>query len=246
MTDELPPNAPGTGPPADVPAPPPDAAVPPPSPPSPLPGASAPIPPLPGASAPIPPPSAPPAGPPASGYPQQAPQQAYGYGQQPMGQQPYGYGPPTMSPQEAATLGPPLPAGQTYEPGRGELYSVLPPSLKKWNWGAFWLNWIWGIGNQSYKAFYCFIPFFSFYWIFVCGSRGNEWAWQNKMWRSVQHFKDNQHTWALIAWIYIGVSFIPMILMLIWIIFILILALAGTASSSTSNIVAPLLSVLGS
>jgi hypothetical protein len=228
MTDQQPPTAPGAGPPAGAP-----------SPPTPPPGASAPIPPPASASAPVPPP----AGAPAYGYPQQAPQQPYGYGQQPMGQPPYGYAPPTMSPQEAAALGPPLPAGQTYEPGHGELYSVLPPSLKKWNWGAFWLNWIWGIGNQSYKAFYCFIPFFNFYWIFVCGSRGNEWAWQNKAWRNVEHFKGTQHTWSLIAWIYIAVSFIPMILMLIWIVFIVILAAAGT---STSNTVAPLLSVLGS
>ncbi|MFZ4401317.1 MAG: serine/threonine protein kinase [Bacteroidales bacterium] len=73
--------------------------------------------------------------------------------------------------------------------------SIVPPEVNKWNWGAFFLNWIWGIGNQSYLAFLCFIPFFSFIWIFIVGAKGNKWAWQNKRWESIEHFKSVQRKW---------------------------------------------------
>jgi hypothetical protein len=31
--------------------------------------------------------------------------------------------------------------------------------------------------------------------IFVLGAKGNQWAWQNKKWDSVEHFKKTQRTW---------------------------------------------------
>ena len=30
---------------------------------------------------------------------------------------------------------------------------------------------------------------------FVCGFKGNEWAWQNRRWDNVQQFKDVQRIW---------------------------------------------------
>lgn len=30
--------------------------------------------------------------------------------------------------------------------------AVVPPELDRWNWGAFLLNWIWGIGNNTFIA----------------------------------------------------------------------------------------------
>ena len=39
--------------------------------------------------------------------------------------------------------------------GHGE-YSIVPNEVKKWNWGDFWLTWIWGIGNKSYISFLTF------------------------------------------------------------------------------------------
>ena len=32
--------------------------------------------------------------------------------------------------------------------GRGP-DAVLPSELRGWNWGAFFLNWVWGLGNQT-------------------------------------------------------------------------------------------------
>ena len=30
--------------------------------------------------------------------------------------------------------------------------------------------------------------------------KGNEWAWQNKRWESVEHFKRVQHIWTMWGW----------------------------------------------
>ena len=74
--------------------------------------------------------------------------------------------------------------------------SVLPPELKAWNWGAFFLSWIWGIGNNTWIAFLSFIPIFGFIWAFFLGAKGNKWAWQNKKWQSPEHFQRVQKKWA--------------------------------------------------
>ena len=40
--------------------------------------------------------------------------------------------------------------------GQGALATV-PGEIDKWNWGAFPLNWIWGIGNNTFIALLMFI-----------------------------------------------------------------------------------------
>lgn len=73
----------------------------------------------------------------------------------------------------------------------------VPDEIKGWNWGAFLLSWIWGLGNDTYISFLVFIPIFGLAWSFVLGVKGNEWAWQNRTWRSVEQFKKTQKTWAI-------------------------------------------------
>ena len=34
----------------------------------------------------------------------------------------------------------------------------IPPELDRWNWGAFLLNWIWGVGNNTYIALLTLVP----------------------------------------------------------------------------------------
>jgi hypothetical protein len=75
--------------------------------------------------------------------------------------------------------------------------SIVPPEVKGWNWGAFLLSWIWGIGNSTWIAFLVFVPFINFVWIFVLGAMGNEWAWKNKRWTSVEDFHRVQRKWAM-------------------------------------------------
>ena len=74
---------------------------------------------------------------------------------------------------------------------------TVPPEIKRWNWGAFLLNWIWGIGNNTYIALLTFIPLFGFIMLFVLGAKGSAWAWRNGRWDSVEHFKRVQRRWAI-------------------------------------------------
>lgn len=77
----------------------------------------------------------------------------------------------------------------------------VPPT--GWNWGAFFLSWIWGIGNQVWISFLVFIPIFGWFIMpFILGAKGNEWAWKKGNWQSVEHFKKTQKTW---GWVGLGV-----------------------------------------
>ena len=79
--------------------------------------------------------------------------------------------------------------------GQGETADV-PREIIRWNWGAFFLNWIWGIRNKTYIAFFCVLPIIGFFMMIVLGMRGNEWAWQNKQWESVEQFQREQKIWS--------------------------------------------------
>ena len=52
----------------------------------------------------------------------------------------------------------------------------LPDELKGLNWGAFLLNWIWGLGNRTYIALLALIPLVNFVMMFVLLFKGNKWA----------------------------------------------------------------------
>lgn len=67
--------------------------------------------------------------------------------------------------------------------------------LKKWNWGAFMFNIVWGIGNNSYLPLLCLIPLFNIVWIFVCGAKGNQWAWEKGEYSNIDEFMKVQKTW---------------------------------------------------
>jgi hypothetical protein len=77
--------------------------------------------------------------------------------------------------------------------------AAVPEEIRGWNWGAFLLNWIWGIGNKVWISLLCFVPFANLIMIFVLGAKGNEWAWQSKTWNSIEHFKKTQRTWMLVG-----------------------------------------------
>jgi|SRR5215813_968640 len=82
--------------------------------------------------------------------------------------------------------------------------AVVPRELDYWNWGAFLLNWIWGIGNNTFIALLMFVPLVNVVMLFVLGVKGNTWAWRNKYWRDVDHFKQVQRKWAIwgvVIWI---------------------------------------------
>ena len=73
----------------------------------------------------------------------------------------------------------------------------IPRELDRWNWGAFFLNWIWGIGNSTWIALLTFVPVVGFVMMFVLGARGSRWAWRNRAWRDAEHFRKTQRAWAI-------------------------------------------------
>jgi hypothetical protein len=80
--------------------------------------------------------------------------------------------------------------------GQGSL-SVIPPGVDRWNWGAFMLNWIWGVCNNTWISLLMFVPGVNFIMLFILGAKGSVWAWRNKQWDSVEHFRRVQRRWAL-------------------------------------------------
>jgi Cytochrome oxidase complex assembly protein 1 len=73
----------------------------------------------------------------------------------------------------------------------------IPPHLDRWNWGAFLLNWIWGIGNSTFIALLALIPMVNIVMMIVLGARGSRWAWRNRYWRDEEHFRRTQRNWAI-------------------------------------------------
>lgn len=79
--------------------------------------------------------------------------------------------------------------------GGGDTAQV-PAEVDRWNWGAFLLTWIWGIGNNTFIALLMFVPFANMVMPFVLGAHGSAWAWRNKRWESVEAFRATQRRWA--------------------------------------------------
>ncbi|MCL2715795.1 MAG: hypothetical protein FWD68_14765 [Alphaproteobacteria bacterium] len=73
----------------------------------------------------------------------------------------------------------------------------IPPELDRWNWGAFLLAWIWGLGNNTPVALWVFVPFLNLVLLFELGAQGSKWAWRNRAWRNAEHFRSTQRNWAL-------------------------------------------------
>jgi hypothetical protein len=110
--------------------------------------------------------------------------------------------------------------------GSGTRGSVPEELLGGWNWGAFWLPVLWGLSHNSPQTLWIFalwglstlvsIPLSLILpnaalgdytsmlvtwpggialgiWF---GRRGNEWAWRNRRFESVEHFRQVQRVWA--------------------------------------------------
>ena len=112
----------------------------------------------------------------------------------------------------------------------------IPQEVKRFNWGAFFWSWIWGLFNHSYLTLISLAIGILVFIIVIClilasavseqkefaalafvlitllnlisgavnfglsiwfGIKGNDWAWQNKSWKSLEHFHDVQRNWAI-------------------------------------------------
>ncbi|MAU01162.1 MAG: ribonuclease G [Anaerolineaceae bacterium] len=106
----------------------------------------------------------------------------------------------------------------------------IPEEIKgKWNWGAFLLSGIWGIGNNAWIAltlaliaspFLFFFPLVSMGAFLFLGWKGNEWAWRSKQWDSVEHFQKVQKKWKKWGFTMIGVLGVLFLFLMVIIIII--------------------------
>ena len=88
-------------------------------------------------------------------------------------------------------------------------------AAKKWNWGAFFMTWIWGLGNKTYVALLGLIPVVNLVMAFILGAKGNEWAWKNKKWESVDQFTRIQRMWTAFGWGFFAGSAIALVLLIV-------------------------------
>lgn len=89
---------------------------------------------------------------------------------------------------------------------------TIPPGVKGWSWGAFFLNWIWAAGNQVWWGLLALVPFVGIIMTVILGIKGREWAWKAKKWQSVDDFNRVQKKWSMWALIIVGVTFVVGIL----------------------------------
>ena len=68
-------------------------------------------------------------------------------------------------------------------------------AVNRWNWGAFFMSWIWGLGNRTYIALLSIIPVVNIVMAFILGAKGSQWAWKNKKWESEGQFIRVQGLW---------------------------------------------------
>jgi len=98
------------------------------------------------------------------------------------------------------------PATQPAEVIQSTVGGELPPEIRGWNWGAFLLTFIWGLGNRVWISLLVFVPVLNIFWFIVLGLKGNEWAWKAKPWPSVADFKAAQKKWAIAGLVVFGLS----------------------------------------
>jgi hypothetical protein len=99
--------------------------------------------------------------------------------------------------------------GGQYDTNTSATRGAVPQELKGgWNWGAFWYSWIWGLNHKTPVTLFSLlfglagrlVPGLGLVNLGLAvwfGARGNEWAWQNRRFDSVEHFRAVQRAWAM-------------------------------------------------
>ena len=109
---------------------------------------------------------------------------------------------PAFSAQPEATLQP-----EKISP-QGNFELDLPPGIKGWSWGGFFLSFIWAIPNRTWIGLLALVPVIGLPVPFILGVKGREWAWRNREWESVAQFQQVQQRWAKWGLVFYIVTFI--------------------------------------
>ena len=129
----------------------------------------------------------------------------------------------------------PSPSGETYstvggstgvnDSGTGPT-AKLPPELQGFNVGALFLSWIWAIAHQTWIGLLALVPCVGIVMAIMLGIKGNEYAWQNRKWDSIEQFKATQK-----VWMYWGVG-----LFALGVVFQIIAAITGAGSAGRGGL----------
>jgi hypothetical protein len=98
----------------------------------------------------------------------------------------------------------PPPTGDVYSPvgstsgindsGTGPT-AQLPAELQGFNVGALLMSWVWAIAHQTWIGLLSLVPCVGIVMAIILGIKGNEYAWQNRKWDSIEQFKATQKVW---------------------------------------------------
>ena len=127
-------------------------------------------------------------------------------------------GEPSQPPQQPYQPPPPAPPQAEFANTSGT-GGPVPEEIKGWSWGAFWLNWIWGIAHNVWISLLYFC--LGLIWMIVLGIKGNEWAWQHRRFDSIEQFKETQAVWSKWGWIIFAIQ---VAIGILWTIFAVVLA----------------------
>ena len=86
--------------------------------------------------------------------------------------------------------------------------AIIPQEIRGWNWGAFFFGWLWGISNRVWISLLSAIPYIGVIILIVLGVKGNEWAWRNKRWDSIEHFRSTQRKWGIAGAVVLAIGIV--------------------------------------
>lgn len=101
---------------------------------------------------------------------------------------------------------------------QGRISGEKPKSeIVKFNWGAFWGTWIWGLLNKSFVTLWMLPLLFTAGWfpfMLICGFRGNEWAYEKNSdkYQCVEKFHKTQFKQSAILFLVVPIVFAVMMI----------------------------------
>lgn len=100
--------------------------------------------------------------------------------------------------------------------GRG---TPVPVEIQGWSWAGFLMSWIWAFAHKASAAaaLTLLLAFFGPATIIgsvICAVKGNEWAWQNRRWESLEQFKNTQRVWMNVGIVIWGLAVVVLLLFL--------------------------------
>ena len=113
--------------------------------------------------------------------------------------------------QQTQSMGTPF-QQESYGQGAPSFLDYRKQLPGRFNWGAFSMPLIWGIGNNCYITLLALIPLANIIMSFLAGFKGNQWALENNTYRDMEEFSKIQGTWNKAGFIFFIVQVVVLIL----------------------------------